>query len=136
MTRNVQRHTPRPGGTTDPSRDLPQVNAQPTTGPNNAASATASGTDGQLLYRVEEAARLLRLGRTTMYALIQDGTLRAVHIRRSCRITRAELERFTRRLDTAPAGDEHAPADNNHRRRRTSTNQGELLPVGPPPDAA
>jgi excisionase family DNA binding protein len=98
------------------------------------ASATAWATDGQLLYRVEEAAQLLRLGRTTVYALIQDGTIRAVHIRRSCRITRAELERFTRRLDTAPAGDHQAPADTNHRRRRTSTNQGELFSVGPPSD--
>ena len=72
-----------------------------------------------------------------MYALIQDGTIRAVHIRRSCRITRAELERFTRRLDTPPNGDQKASADNNHhRRRRTSTNQGELFPAGPPPDPA
>jgi excisionase family DNA binding protein len=135
MTRNGRQHTPRPGGrTADLSRDVHQVNTQPTTSPDTVASATAWATDGQLLYRVEEAAQLLRLGRTTVYALIQDGTIRAVHIRRSCRITRAELERFTRRLDTAPAGDHQAPADTNHRRRRTSTNQGELFSVGPPSD--
>jgi excisionase family DNA binding protein len=138
MTRNGRRHTPRLGGrTADPSRELQQANAHPTISPDTAAPPTASATDGQLLYRVEEAAQLLRLGRTTMYALIQDGTIRAVHIRRSCRITRAELERFTHRLDTPPNGDQKASADNNHhRRRRTSTNQGELFPAGPPPDPA
>jgi excisionase family DNA binding protein len=102
MTRNGRQHTSRPDGTTDPSLDFQQhpVNDQLTTGADPAASTTAPASDGQLLYRIEEAARLLRLGRTTMYALIQDGSLRAVHIGRSCRITRAELERFTRRLDT------------------------------------
>src|SRR5215471_6050007 len=84
MTRNGRRHTPRRGGsTTDLSREPHQVNAQPTTRTDPAAPAAASNIDGQLLYRVEEAAQLLRLGRTTIYALIQDGTLRAVHIRRS-----------------------------------------------------
>jgi len=137
MTRNGRQHTPRPGGrTADLSRDVHQVTAQPTTTPDTVASATASATDGQLLYRVEEAAQLLRLGRTTMYALIQDGTLRAVHIGRSCRITRAELERFTRRLDTPPPVDQQPPANTNHPRRRTSTNQGELFPADPPPDLA
>ena len=136
MTRNGRQHTPRPGGrTADPSRDVPQANAQPTTSPDTA-TPTASATDGQLLYRVEEAAQLLRLGRTTIYALIQDGTIRAVHIRRSCRITRAELERFTHRLDTPPTVDQQAPANTNHRRRRTSTNQSELFPADPPPDPA
>jgi excisionase family DNA binding protein len=135
MTRNGRQPTPRPGGTTDSARERHEANAQPATSPNTAAPATASNIDGQLLYRVEEAAQLLRLGRTTMYALIQDGTLRAVHIRRSCRITRAELERFTRRLDTPPAADKHAPANTTHGRRRTATNQGELFRVDAPPDA-
>jgi excisionase family DNA binding protein len=137
MTRNGRQHPPRRGGrTADPSREPHQANAQPTTRPDLAAPAAASNIDGQLLYRVEEAAQLLRLGRTTIYALIQDGTLRAVHIRRSCRITRAELERFTRRLDTPPVADQHAPADTTtHRRRRTATNQGELFRVDAPPDA-
>ena len=88
MTRNGRQHTPCPGSTTDSAREPHQVNAQPTTRPDPAAPA-ASNIDGQLLYRVEEAAQLLRLGRTTIYALIQDGTIRAVHIRRSCQITRA-----------------------------------------------
>jgi excisionase family DNA binding protein len=136
MTRNGRRHTPRPGGgTADLSREPHQTNAQPTTSPDPATLAAAPNIDGQLLYRVEEAAQLLRLGRTTIYALIQDGTIRAVHIRRSCRITRAELERFTRRLDTPPTDDQQAPSDNNHRRRRrTSMNQGELFRADLPPD--
>jgi excisionase family DNA binding protein len=132
MTRNGREHTSRrAGNTTDLSREPHQANPQPTTRPDPAAPATPSNIDGQLLYRVEEAAQLLRLGRTTIYALIQDGTLRAVHIRRSCRITRAELERFTRRLDTPPPGD---PSDTNRRRRRTLTNQAELFRVDPPDD--
>jgi excisionase family DNA binding protein len=135
MTRNGRRHTPRPGRTTDLSRERHEANAQPTTRPNPAAPVAASNIDGQLLYRVEEAAQLLRLGRTTIYALIQDGTLRAVHIGRSCRITRAELERFTCRLDTPPVADQHAPANTTHRRRRTATNQAELFRVDAPPDA-
>ncbi|QNG39297.1 helix-turn-helix domain-containing protein [Geodermatophilaceae bacterium NBWT11] len=50
----------------------------------------------------EEAADVLCIGRTTVYALMKEGRLRPVHIGRSCRITRAELERFVRRLDTPP----------------------------------
>ncbi|WP_374209416.1 helix-turn-helix domain-containing protein [Klenkia sp. PcliD-1-E] len=53
----------------------------------------------QLLLTTEEAADVLRIGRTTVYALIKDGHLRPVHIGRSCRISRAELERYVRRLD-------------------------------------
>jgi len=48
-----------------------------------------------------EVARVLHLSRTTVYTLISDGSLRPVHIGRSCRITRAELERFVGELDAA-----------------------------------
>jgi hypothetical protein len=70
MTRNGRQHTPRPDGTTDPSLAFQQhpVNDQLTTGADPAASTTAPASDGQLLYRIEEAARLLRLGRTTTLA--------------------------------------------------------------------
>ena len=51
-----------------------------------------------LLMTPEEAATALRIGRTTMYALMKAGDLRPVHIGRSCRITRGELERYVMRL--------------------------------------
>ncbi|RBY78776.1 hypothetical protein DQ238_12005 [Geodermatophilus sp. TF02-6] len=56
-----------------------------------------------LLLTPEEAARLLRVGRTTVYALMKAGELRPVHIGRSCRLARAELERFVHRLQEPSA---------------------------------
>jgi len=53
----------------------------------------------RLLLTPEEAAELLRVGRTTVYALIKAGDLHPVHIGRSCRISRAELERYVRLLE-------------------------------------
>ena len=80
-----------------------------------------------LLLTPEEAAEVLRVGRTTIYALMKAGELHAVHIGRSCRLSRAELERYVRRLE-AP----RAP-----RRTRTSTDQRGLFELGPEsPDAA
>jgi excisionase family DNA binding protein len=55
-----------------------------------------------LLLTPEEAATVLRVGRTTIYALIKTGQLRPVHIGRSCRLSRAELERYVRCLETSP----------------------------------
>ena len=51
-----------------------------------------------LLLTPEEAADVLRIGRTTIYALMKAGELHAVHIGRSCRLSRAELERYVDRL--------------------------------------
>ena len=51
-----------------------------------------------LLLTPEEAARVLRVGRTTIYALMKAGELHPVHIGRSCRLPRAELERYVNRL--------------------------------------
>ena len=56
-----------------------------------------------LLLTPEEAARLLRVGRTTVYALMKAGDLRPVHIGRSCRLARAELERYVRKLQNPPS---------------------------------
>lgn len=68
---------------------------------------TETPTDGQhtsaidrLLLTTEQAAVVLGLGRTTVYALIKDGELRPIHIGRSCRLSRAELERYVDRLET------------------------------------
>jgi excisionase family DNA binding protein len=47
----------------------------------------------RLLLTPEEAAKVLRVGRTTVYALMKSGNLRPVHIGRSCRLSQAELQR-------------------------------------------
>src|SRR3954453_3226415 len=94
--------------------------------------------DGQpsdaLLLTPEEAAKVLRLGRTTVFALMKAGELLPVHIGRSCRLSRAELERYVSRLQTPPPP---PPSRAHHRRRPTTTNQGELFDrVHTPPEKA
>ena len=59
----------------------------------------------QLMHTVTEAARLLRVGRSTIYVLMNNGSLKPVHIGRSVRISRAELERYVQRLDAATPGE-------------------------------
>lgn len=85
----------------------------------------AAGPNESLLLTPEEAARLLRIGRTTVYALIKAGDLRTVHIGRSCRLARAELERYVNRLN--------APEPTERRRprppRRAHLDQGRLFEV-------
>ena len=65
---------------------------------------------GRLLLTPEEAAKVLRLGRTTVYALMKSGDLRPVHIGRSCRIPQSELQRYVRRLQ-APSSDPQPSPD-------------------------
>ncbi len=64
---------------------------------------------GRLLLTPEEAAEVLRVGRTTVYALMKGGDLRSVHIGRSCRIPQAELERYVRRLQAPPSRPHPSP---------------------------
>jgi excisionase family DNA binding protein len=63
----------------------------------------------RLLLTPEEAAKVLRVGRTTVYALMKSGDLLPVHIGRSCRISQAELERYVRRLQAAPSRPHPSP---------------------------
>jgi excisionase family DNA binding protein len=85
-----------------------------------------------VLLTPEEAAQVLRVGRTTIYALMKAGDLRGVHIGRSCRLSRAELERYVRHLE-APEPVQPPPKA----RRRITVNQRELFELdSPPPDAA
>ena len=57
-------------------------------------------TDEQLLLTTVQAARVLGIGRTGVYALMKQGLLHPVHIGRSCRISWAELERFVACLES------------------------------------
>lgn len=82
----------------------------------------------RLLLTPEEAAQVLRLGRTTIYALMKAGDLRAVHIGRSCRISRAELERYVRRLETSQPIPSRSRAGTRKR-----TNQGGLFELASDP---
>jgi excisionase family DNA binding protein len=65
-------------------------------------------TDG-LLLTPEEVAKLLRVGRTTVYALMKSGELRPVHIGRSCRISQEEVERYVRRIQALPSRPQPSP---------------------------
>jgi excisionase family DNA binding protein len=82
-----------------------------------------------LLLTPEEAAKVLRVGRTTIYALMKADEVRPVHIGRSCRISLAELERYVRRLETPPPSATPRP----RRRRRTPTSQGGLFDLAVEP---
>src|SRR4051812_14849829 len=86
-----------------------------------------------LLLTPEEAATLLRVGRTTVYALMKTGELRPVHIGRSCRLSRAELERYVTRLE---APEREAPARPRRRRPRLTADQCGLFDVHPTPPHA
>lgn len=52
----------------------------------------------ELLLKPEDAARKLRVSRTTLYALLRDGDLRSVRIGRCRRIPTAELIAYVERL--------------------------------------
>ena len=85
-------------------------------------------TSETLLLTPEEAARVLRVGRTTIYALMKAGDLRPVHIGRSCRLSRAELERYVRRLENPPQA---APAHHRRRSQPKTANQSGLFDPDP-----
>ncbi len=87
-----------------------------------------AGAAESLLLTPEEAATLLRVGRTTVYALMKAGDLRPVHIGRSCRLARAELERYVCMLQNPPQA---APAQHRRRSLPQSANQSGLFDPDP-----
>jgi excisionase family DNA binding protein len=97
----------------------------------DAADDQGKVEPGPLLLTPEEAAKALRVGRTTVYALMKSGDLRPVHIGGSCRLSRAELERYVARLEAPPARRRRR----SRRRRRTDPDQRELFDVSTEPEA-
>ncbi len=75
---------------------------------------------------------MLRVGRTTIYALMKAGDLHGIHIGRSCRLSGAELERYVRHRE-AP---EPSPPRPTGRRRMTVDQRHPFELDPPPPDAA
>ena len=68
----------------------------------------------QLLFTTDEAAHVLSVGRTTIYMLMRAGELKPVHIGRSCRISRGELERYVARIDAGDESGHWSPTDQAH----------------------
>jgi excisionase family DNA binding protein len=55
-------------------------------------------SEGRLLYRPQEVARILGLGRTNVYALMARGELSSVKVGAARRIPAADVEQFVQRL--------------------------------------
>lgn len=70
------------------------------TGPDLTLSELATGASvmvDQVLYRVDDAAKILGLGRSRTYALIKSGALPSLRIDRSIRVSRRQLEAWIER---------------------------------------
>ena len=67
----------------------------------DALVAPNEAIPARMLLTVEQAASLLGVGRTTMFALIRSGDVETVHIGRLRRIRPAELAAFVDRLCAA-----------------------------------
>ncbi|WP_128381090.1 helix-turn-helix domain-containing protein [Streptomyces cavernae] len=61
--------------------------------------STALPPADQLLYKPEEAAAVLRFGRSTVYELMAEGVLKYVKRGRSRRIRRSDLEAYVNSLE-------------------------------------
>ncbi|WP_138734877.1 helix-turn-helix domain-containing protein [Modestobacter excelsi] len=101
------------GGRSVDRGGLPTAYSSPSAQPRAFKVAAArAGIPGAGLHTSlltpEEAARVLRVGRTTVYTLMRIGELRPVHIGRSCRLSLAELLRYVDRLETPSEADEGA----------------------------
>ncbi|MET8401798.1 helix-turn-helix domain-containing protein [Streptomyces sp900116325] len=65
------------------------------------STATAAPVD-RLLYKPEEAAEALAIGRSTVYELMADGSLKYIKLGRTRRIRRADIEAYVESLVTLP----------------------------------
>jgi excisionase family DNA binding protein len=64
---------------------------------NETTNARTELPDGVLLLTIVEAARVLAIGRTTMYELVGAGEIDVVHIGRAVRVPMAELHEYVAR---------------------------------------
>ena len=51
------------------------------------------------LFTVDEVAAILRISRSQVYVLMNDGLLESVHLRKSRRISQGQLTRFIQSLE-------------------------------------
>lgn len=85
--------------TASPKR-RPQIVALPA---REHTDTTKMAPDEPILLRVEEAARLLGYGRSTVYEMITNGELAAIRRGRTTRIPRKALDEWVSRALTAAA---------------------------------
>ena len=64
----------------------------------------------QVLYRVNEAAAALGLGRTKVYELIGRGSIRSVRIDNAVRVPTSAIEEFVRELESVSTNSGSAAA--------------------------
>ncbi|MFF8938737.1 helix-turn-helix domain-containing protein [Streptomyces paradoxus] len=64
-------------------------------------TATAAPVD-RLLYKPKEAAEALAIGRSTVYELMADGSLKYIKLGRTRRIRRVDLEAYVANLAPLP----------------------------------
>jgi excisionase family DNA binding protein len=64
----------------------------------SVVQATSGFEDVPFLVSVEEAARLLGIGRTTCYGLVMNGALKSVKIGRRRLVLRSSIEEYARNL--------------------------------------
>ncbi|MFF6931124.1 helix-turn-helix domain-containing protein [Streptomyces californicus] len=57
---------------------------------------------GRLLYKPEEVAEALAIGRSTVYELMADGSLKYIKLGRTRRIRRVDLEAYVANLAPLP----------------------------------
>jgi excisionase family DNA binding protein len=86
----------------------------------------AERTSARLLH-VEEAAKLLSIGRTKAYELIANGQLHAIHLGRATRISSREVDRFIRSVDR-----QHRPQRRTTRRAQPRPGEQRLFDPEPP----
>ena len=86
----------------------------------------AERTSARLLH-VEEAAKLLSIGRTKAYELIANGRLHAIHLGRATRISSREVDRFIRSVNRQPH-----PQRRTAWRRQQRTGEHTLFDPEPP----
>jgi excisionase family DNA binding protein len=91
-------------------------------------SASSGGSAGsKLLLTVEEAAGLLSIGRTRLFALIRTGQLASVRVGSSRRVTPEALQQYVERLNGAQRTQDPVPITRPRRPRAAAEGLAEIL---------